>query len=1059
MVDQVQIRLRETPLNIASHFIDDDGSIYLDIPEGFVYRRSKVIEEMDDLDKINFDRTVGFELDGTVKNMAILHNYLLIVDGKSTYDNLPVDFILDAEVDGSADLIIKREGRGKIEVIVGFEKYHWAKLIKGLYLKDVNLGTYTHTVKTVQELHDQFVYDGENHTWQPTVDYGGINSCGDDDDGNLLIPQSMERPLFSPKHILERVFCHIGWKFESPILNHEIGKRIWMYLLDSNFGTSSAEASSLSAIARTSVDSEERSLTTGWRTLPFPVVVDDPNGRIVSVSTLVPNLPQGLVDAAFPGGVYVGNGQVSINAIVRCRITDLDDDQEVQVRMIKYNWASSREDDFVILDEKSISRETKDDSEAEEFELSAEGVCCFEYQYVQVQIRVTGKTGKYIILRDSVLTYIGERNYFEEDREYVVSQIIDQSYEAEKMFKGLTAALGWKFDTDPIRRVVTAYSPYDFVVRGEGVEGYYKTDSIIDFDNKIVSGSIDTVYPDKTGRRYHRLQWADTTDPAIEETNPTIPILSRTFDRGPDYFDSRTKEIKNPFFEPTISGPVAALRERVPFGSGLYLSNEFIYGRKITPHYYEQQKSMPLQVPIIRGGDDVEHTWEIGPRIMLSYGVVKQGLKFPPIDIFGTGDVSEFDFRSINRSGNISQLIPTAHHDPGYISHPSNDINGVTRWPDDALTYLLFVLWFGPDSGGFSLYEMIHKRAVVENNQEIEISLLANLTEEDFRSLDKRSLYQIQVNGKPRLFKLKTARDFEYFGNIPTPVEFQAFSEDTQACGITSAESSSCVNVRRVSYQILGSTIELEVNGSGNATVTGTQWFMQINGSSSVQTIPNQSLVTAQLQNQTQTFDVWSIVSHGNNPDGEPCADITTPRVTINPCITDQPELDVSGYINEEGEQCVEVAVAGGIQNPYTVIDSNYIPVAGGSLSGFILADPICGIEEDIEIIVNIDFEDACGPVELRTIVNFPLVGVSVEDPTASVEIVNEGFNSFTFNRIGPMPIGEYEDYIIYRTDENGTYRRWNEKEAVASDYIGAKRVLIAVNNPANNYASEEVIK
>jgi len=1026
-MSDVKIRLRKEPLNVANHHYSGDGSLYLDMPADFELSRTKVVEELTEADMIKFDYVLAFALPKTAKNIALLHNELTVVDQKENYDNVEIDFITGSDVDSTAEMIIDKSGGGEgIQIGIGFYKNHWAKKMKGVYWKDLtNLGQYTHTIKTTQQLHDSYIYNGTDFTWQVLADYGDFEGCGDDDNEALLVPDAAQRPLFSIPYLVDKAFCEWGWRFECPLFENDGGKRLWAYLLDPKMGRNQDLRTAHSAVARMAVDSGEELITDSVRKYGFETIMQNVKGNLKTI----PHIHE---------GSFIGNCEVSIKAEIKCDITELNSDHVVKFQLVRRTNEAAVEK-VVILDEREISRKTPDD-EIEEFELKADNVPAFDLQRIHVEYFTKDPEAKIIRKAESNISYTAQAVYLQLNEVYEVSELIGQNYKIEDTFKGLTKAFQWKFETDHGSRTVTARSPYDLIIRGDSVEGFYDVTDPIDFDEKVVPDSPLIDYPDKEGPRYIRTAWKESTDSYIKGLNLDEPLYSRLLDRGEDYLDIEPDDRENKFFEPTAHVRMAPYTELVDVNYNL----PGISGSIIS---YDNVKSLNLIIPRMYGGSEEElvHHLDIGPRLLLAQGVIQHG--------FVVNAAIPLPHRSVKRGNETSTLIPSAYMGALWASEESNNVNSPARWSIDTLDFRSLAIGYLPQYYGFMIYEQMHKRALHEEVNEPTLDLLAHLSDEDFRSFNLRKLYKITVDGKPDLWRVTQIRDNIFGKGLTTPITFVKYSGNISACGVAVVQEGRCMNFPVVNYSIVDNRINLSISGSFNSVLNNAQFYYQELGSQTVVTIPQDTSLTSFVDNLTNEVEVWADTSF-DDFQGETCDDVLTPRIVINPCITDQPEWVFESFKNEDNELVVKADIGGQINNTYVLSSVTYNPV-GQSAIPYTPDVEIVDVTTDLEFYAEIDFNDACDPIPVTGL--FRVDSYTSVAPTASLEYINE-FGAQRMNRIGTTPAGDYDDFILYRLDANSRFIRWNEEENLASDYIEARRVLVPIDGVGKPYASTSVI-
>jgi hypothetical protein len=1034
MEDNIRVALKQTPIN-ATQYLDADGRFYLDLPVDFKYRRTKIAERLREFERLEFNRTLGFSIDATDKNIIGLKNYLNVSIIGNNYDPIPIDFVLGEQLESGVELAISRAGT-KLECLVMLDRNHWARRIKNIRLRDIDFGSFVHESKTVQQLHDTFQYEAADvGIWQALVDYGELEGSGDKETGELIIPASYERPLISPAHLLKGIFKEVGYQFEAPILLDDVGKAAWLYIIREDFGASVDERVPYDAVVSYNTDGVDISVRNKqWNLLAFPNVKKDEKGLWNPRASW-----------------FSGNVEINVACKLLLKVERLKDNNELEFRLVKKTRYAAQQK-VVVIDEGDISSNTEDD-EFEEIELKGDDIALFDSQYLAIEYRiknVEALTGtvtdllpiellypSFQCLQDSQANFICNRTYFQEDQEYNIADILPDML-ASDFFKEMIRLFHWELETDNITRKVYGRSTYDFYIEGRKIEGHYKEDEVSQIESIIVPDSTVTVYPEKTGKRYIRTQFKDTSDKDWEEEDKREPIFSIKIDRGESYVNTEIEKRQLKYIEPTKSIYIAPWKTQE--GSLVILGESY-------QSAFETIKTAPLHLARIQGNTDSGHHWDVGIRLLLARGVVEQGLSFT-FD-FGLGQTTT-SRRSISRQGGDGDLIPMAVQDGVWIGE-SNVSGGTVTFDFNNFTFSLALAIGDFATRPLGLYFSAHYRAVLEEWNEPTIETLVFLDEEEFRAVDMRGLFEVMIDGFPVQCKLDEVRDFEYFSGLSTPYILRKINRNFGGSATFAADATQDiepVNKPRLQYSRSANCYDFTIGGNNESAVSSVAYFYILKSTPNVTTaITNQSAVTAQLCDITEIHEVYAVVTYTGIVDTT-----TTGRVLIDPCVTDVPEIITTIGQEDNGDIYVMAQIGGQIQNTYS---ATVLSKEGSAAFVFYnLGDKISPVTEDVIFSAIVNFDDSCGAV---TITATQLVDdslVLVLSANFGIEFIEKFDGSQQISRTGGAPIGDYDDYIIYRVSANGNWVRWNEDNNISADYIQARRILIPLGSTAQTYGS-----
>lgn len=1006
-MSEVRIRLRDADANVPVEFTEDNRA-YFSLPDNFRYRVTKVVEELNDIRKLKFDRTLGIELDLDRRNEAILKNYIITTDRKTSYKNVPVDIIAGTEIIGDVELIIEKRKSRRLIISITLDHNHWARRLQGIYLKDIELGSYTVSTPTPSNLHDKHIYSEGNGHWTPLVDYGTLELSGENVNGALIIPNSYWRPWLFCTHILKEIFRHAEYRFESPFFDSNLGKRLIVYLLKSNFGQDDAYLYNFSGKYRNTLG-VSRLLKNQILIVNFPEqqINQKGNWQVAPIATNIHS--------------YIGNGEVDVVCKIKIRANKLGNDKHVKLRIVGRTIKSEIAKD-IIYDEKEITRQST--SEYDEIELQAEGITLFDTMKLQVEIDSNDPTANIQFGDISELDIICNRAYFQSGETYQINSIINEEILAIDWIKEMSEKLQLKTETNIARGLIEAYIPYTIETKGEVIVGYMKESKQVDLTERVLPETDNIDYPTE-GTRFTTYGFAESDDEELKNQKLDVTVFDRIIDNGESIPNNDTTSRKLEIIQATRSTLMAEWKVK-------RMSDPF-FGLQ---HEYMVQLSKPLFLPVLRGEELDKYNWDCGTRILISQGTVHHGFTFS-IPIFGS--ISTISDRKILLGNIETSLIPSAFQEPFWISAESNNVNAHVIWSDESLAYNIERF-----SNGFSLYSQIIKKTQHELNNEPLVEVLIDLKEDEVRHFDKRAYYIVPVDGRPKLCRLEEIRDFIYFENIPTPCVFRGVSQLGDDAGIFEPEEATCMNVAIIYGTIDDNCIKMGITGNMNAAVHSVVFYYQVDGQAQ-QIAGNTSTLTAEVCDIDDTTKIWAQVTFAVISG---CPAVFTQELTLSPCVTDDPDIEIEFFKNENDQKAAIATVGGDIKNTYLVESAFY--TMSGIRVAYTVGDVVL-LTGDIEFEINFDFTDACDPVKVIKALSID-GDTNVTNPTASVELVNK-FGTYTFKRIGTTPaLGDFEDYVIYRTSANGSFVRWDEMTAVRPPFIECYRILLPLNQSGELY-------
>lgn len=223
-----------------------DEPIYLDLPVDFDLRETKVLTELTEVDTLKFNYTLGFEIPNNPHNFNALKTYFNPNVLDNQYNGIQVDVLVGSHYVSESYLYVKKcdERSDSISVELRLSTDHWARKSKDLFLNRLPFDTITMNCAHVTEvIQNQYPYNNSQlGIWYPYVDYGNtlirdwFETSVPDNVIPLINPIEYHRAWFYVAGLLEKGFCELGWAFESPIFQSNLGHRMLCYIFDRKFG-------------------------------------------------------------------------------------------------------------------------------------------------------------------------------------------------------------------------------------------------------------------------------------------------------------------------------------------------------------------------------------------------------------------------------------------------------------------------------------------------------------------------------------------------------------------------------------------------------------------------------------------------------------------------------------------------------------------------------------------------------------------------------------------------------------------------------------------------------
>lgn len=731
----------------ASNRLGGVTEAVLDVPPGFSLRLSKDVERLSIVNKITTEGALGFSLPFSPTNDAVFIEY----QTPRTVDNRVRYYRVSVRVGNHAvrlnRLVVKgRNSKTRTwDLELQRSPDHWVELASQLKVNQIDFGQLEMTEALVEDSWDAPVYEGDYSVPDPMVPQNPAVHMPVIDFGNWVdqsvqpqqstgpykrvMPEDM-RPLVSLPYLLKRGGCQIGWTVEGIIFETDWFRRLWVYNLRPDYYALGKIVEGGKVIGRRFTRMEVKNTISTILRFTELVYGQTPN--------LVP---------AFPADYLCGITNYQ-TAALKYKITlkgDFTNEQPDDLTVEFAVWEVADNGTGIFLTGEVLS-----DPQAFTFGAGQTKTVNYEQEVIL-------KGGQMGVVYGYVYPFDG---FFVEPGMYFMVEPANQSLmtgdvvRVADLMSDQTTYLDWlkasvhlcngRLDTDWETKTLTIYPNRTSDVFGETVPGFLLTEQAsVEIGEKMVVNSIvaKPIRPDL--KRYYRLEFARSTDAYIDSLNLTEPAHSRTLINGLD-FPNEIESDENPLIEPTMEGR--------PVGPD---------GRGILKTAAGNRASEPM-LPKMFDNTDAQRSFNIGPRVLYSFGLVRQIYPTPinpAIDGYASfawgsgGYASFFGYATQKRTW---ELDPT----------PATDGN----------------LIFG--KAVFDLFVMFYLGLTQDARGGTTLDTLIKFAMRDYVGFNFRSLYAFKYNGIPLRVEMTGIRDFAPCQEISTPVTFFVRPSETACCDL-----------------------------------------------------------------------------------------------------------------------------------------------------------------------------------------------------------------------------------------------------------------------------------
>jgi len=681
--------------DIPSRFLTD-GEFLFDLPENWEIRKTKSAEALDQENKISQEIAYSFALPRTAKNEFALGNSKRFIEVEIYENGELLEF-------DQLRRLKKRDTEFEVEVFGS----NWAEKLSRLKLNQLNLGEFEYTQANAL------------NTWSDTTGlvvaapahYGAFNQEGS-------ITRKDLRFWFNLTKLMRACFCAIGWEFKSPFWDGLPGDQLYGYLSGRYWYSYRDKTDPL------------RVLVENNGSIPFDGLVTE---LIFPIETFDPfNLYNGLI---YPGGyLYPPGGFDGSDMIIKIRFTvylpatPVDLPAPTWTILLYQDRPRTDEGFFPFFTQyqgiPGVDQTIEIDEEIRIEEILAGDAFTI---FVEYKDRITplGDNYPWEIRPSGSISYLPDVVRYIEDDSIYLGDLLNGEVTALDLYKAMMHLVSGYSEPEFSKKRVTMHIPFDAVIDGRFVEGFF-LQSVIDLSGKVQAGSVieNEIREDIPNRGI--LKFADSTDVHIENQNYPKPYFSKEFTIKEGNVED-TLKLENPLFEPTIE------RDTTVEEIG------------ILPDGTTVDETPALMA--LWDNDEGKVSKDLGARIAFHHGFVKQQKP--------DGEDYKFVFEGV--------AIPQF----GYLS----------QWPTRRVTTSYFYRpVYGNSSSDF--YTSCWRFKILrEMFRKVEFDMIVWLTEQDYRDINFRRSIVVEYEGTRRL-RVKTIKDFR--SRLPTPIVCTEELEDQQ---------------------------------------------------------------------------------------------------------------------------------------------------------------------------------------------------------------------------------------------------------------------------------------
>ena len=698
----INIRVVEPP-NWVVQTYGNSGNVYFELPDGFDLKFTKVVEQVTVLNKISREAILGFEIQATKLNTVLLEEWYY--NTSQNFTGIEVEIIIEDKriefnrlfVSESAD-----SNQGSFEVFI--TRNHWVDEMKSLKVVDA--------IKDISFIfNDQLVKDswGWMKDWNrstnpiyafPVVDYGSFYNSS-------TITNEDVRPWISPLGLIDKIFCHIGYKFQTPLYDVMIGSSLWSYILKPNWYAYSGKGGNLKS--RASVSSTY--IIFGEQA--FQTSNDSTGGNYDPGNNFNTSTHEFTYGGGTSGQVnlkVIGNGDYNqgnnitfYNMFTTIKVNGTE--VETKKTSATYGTVNSFdwEEEFVVHVEPNDVVSVFTRFKRGYFQT----ILPVGWVEVDDNFQINSGTVDFGVSTNSIVS--GDTVYLHE--------MVNEEMTCEDFIKGVAHLFNARFLTNRLDRNVYMYPFEDTAYIGQNIEGFYSDNNEIDFSDKVKPDSRKVLHPSNNTPRYYKFGFKNSSCEYISSLDLPEDPFRITYDIG--FGNSQPVTRLNPIFEPTYERSV----DLSAHGSNMRIICPAVYGND-----YDSENISP--------------THEIGPRLMISWGNIQQSLN------------------------NASAFLNWKYNSETQTSFPCMT-NGVATGYFHTVQQPKLVYGGGTEN----IFTAFYLKNILQSIKSPTHDYLVFVDMDEYWDFDERASYYINYNGESIKYRLVKLGDFSMSIKQYTPMQ------------------------------------------------------------------------------------------------------------------------------------------------------------------------------------------------------------------------------------------------------------------------------------------------
>jgi hypothetical protein len=711
-------------------------SASLDINDLETIRLTKSVESLSSTNKLQTAGVLPFSVPSTPKNDAIFIAYFtpLTVDNRKEYYDVAVN-ISGHPLEFNRLVVTNTPKKGGDEWGLELRRSpdHWIELSQDYNINEIDYGTFDMSKENIVANWENSLYNGEAGQVPyhfPLADYGGW--C----DRTTPIPDAIItnvktlavedfRPYISLNYLLKQGFCNIGWSIEGVIFDSDWFNSQWVYALSKTYYEAGV-GSVVNVLSTLDLDN------TAAQLIRFDIL-DTGSGQQVESGTGI-------------GVSYYGGLKNILNIEYQYKIDFICDIQNT-------GGATSQTFNIIEISEQFDGLPTGEvlSSDVVVSILSSETKRVYlEFVFVLKPGQCAAIHAPEVFSNTNLTLLKGIRVTASPfDKSLFTGQTVNikdavrDDLSLMTAFKMVCHLCRLSSVTDFVTKTVTLYPKKRADVYGFVLPGFMREEEAnVDISELIVEGSVElkAIRPDQL--RYTEIKFKDSTDDYINSLQLADQPHSRKILNGLTLKDGITT-YENIVLEPTVEAQTKGLR------GGFYE----VYNPPFLPHLWDNSNG--------------ERSYDIAPRILFSFGLVKQ--KNPaPTNVLLEYTGFFFDVIPNIEDANLTQEFGYATQLRTWEVEPTPAIDGNVV--------------FGTQQE--DLFTNFYLSITQELRGGFDIDALMLMQMKDYAAIDFRSIYRFIYRGRPISAVMTKIRDAALCAGLPTPVTFFVDPVETECCDL-----------------------------------------------------------------------------------------------------------------------------------------------------------------------------------------------------------------------------------------------------------------------------------